>query len=83
MVSFTPLPFYPRRNSLRYQLYRTLDGSELHGKEKGLLPLRGIEPLFLGRPAHIPVAIPAELKVMVERQGYESRLSSLEGLENP
>jgi hypothetical protein len=49
------LPLYFRRNSPRYVLSKGY-----YGEEKYLLALTGIEPLFLGPPAHNLIAIPTE-----------------------
>jgi hypothetical protein len=65
VVSFTPLPLYSWGHSPQYSLHRRLGGpqsrSGCHGEEKNLLPLPGIEPQFLCRPAHSVVTIPTEL----------------------
>jgi hypothetical protein len=48
VVSFTPLPLYPRGNSLRYPLYRRVGGPKSrtgrYGEETNILPPLGIQP---------------------------------------
>jgi hypothetical protein len=55
VVSFTPLPFYPRCKNPRYPLCRRLGGlqgrSGRYRKERILIPMPGIEPRFLGSPS--------------------------------
>jgi hypothetical protein len=60
VINFTPLPLYPRGNSLRSPLDRKLgepqSRCERYGEEKHL-PLPGIEARFLSRAARRPVAV--------------------------
>jgi hypothetical protein len=60
VISFTPRSLYSRGNRTQYPLWRRLGGpqrqSELYGEDKVLLPLLGIEPRLLGRPARSLVA---------------------------
>jgi hypothetical protein len=64
VLSFTPLPLYPRGNSSHYPLYRRLgepqSGSERYGEDKNLLMLLGIEPRLLSRPARVLISIQTE-----------------------
>jgi hypothetical protein len=72
VVSFTSLLFYLWGKGPRYPLYRRLDGPQSppgrYGDVKNLLPLQGIEPLLLGRPARSLAVIPTELSRLFGNQ---------------
>jgi hypothetical protein len=54
VVSFAPVPLYPRGNSSRHpldgKLVRPQSRSGRRGEEKNVLSLPEIEPLYLGSP---------------------------------
>jgi hypothetical protein len=57
VVSFTPLPLYPRGNSPRYPLHRPQSLSGRGGKEKSLAPAgnrtRAVQPFAIPTPEYL------------------------------